>query len=81
MCLYESAEPYSLIENNKSGKCIFKGNSEATLYRGRCEFRNVHIREVTSYYPNGWIYGVLSVKEPPFNYNYKESSAEEQVNY
>jgi hypothetical protein len=71
LCLFESTKPYPIIEHNKSGKAIFKGNSEATMYHGRCEFRKIYIREVTSYFPNGWIYGVLSTKEPPFSYNLK----------
>jgi hypothetical protein len=44
LCLFESSQLYPIIEHSKSGKPIFKGNSESTIYHGRCEFRKIYIR-------------------------------------
>lgn len=60
---------------------ILKGNCESVIYHGRCEFRKIHIREVSSYFPRGWIYAVINPKQPSFCYTYKDSSAEQLVDF
>lgn len=63
------------------GHPILKGNSESELFHGSSEFRKVHLREVSSYFPNGWVYLMVYPKAPSFSYNAKESTLEETVNY
>lgn len=79
--MYSSEEEPAIIQANKSDQPILKGNSESELFHGNAEFRKIHIREVSSYYANGWVYLVVYPKAPSFTYNAKESTLEQMVDY
>lgn len=81
LCVYSADQEPTVIQNSKSDQPMIKGNSESELFHGGADFRKIHIREVSSYFTNGWIYLVIHPKAPSFNYNAKESTLEQTVDY
>lgn len=55
------------------GLPLIKGNTETELYHGLAQFNKLHMREVTSYFDNGWVYLVIYAKPPSFNYTSSKS--------
>lgn len=68
LCFFESEPPFKQILSNQQGQPIIKGNSEATLFKGKCTFKKIYLRDVSSHYPNGCLIGVILPKQPSFDY-------------
>lgn len=81
LCVYSSDPEPTVIQNSKSDQPMIKGNSESELFHGSADYRKIHLREVSSYFTNGWFYLVIHPKAPSFNYNTKESTLEQTIDH
>jgi len=80
-CVYSADIEPTVILNSKSGQPMIKGNSESELFHGGAQFRKIHLREVSSYFTNGWVHLVVYPKAPSFTYNAKESTLEQVIDH
>lgn len=64
--VYTSGAKPQLIESNKLGFSIIKGNTFTDLLEGNAIFSKLSIREVSSKYERGLITIVISAMPPPF---------------
>lgn len=79
--VYTNDKKPLLLDSNKTGQPILKGISFSELFHGATAFTKMHLREVSSYYPDGIINLVVVPEAPSFSYNAKESSVEKEIDY
>lgn len=81
LSLYDPSDPSIPVTLSRLNEPIIKGNTESSIYHGKCEFRKVHIREVTSCRPDCCFYAVIEPKLPSFSYPFKESEEDVMIDY
>lgn len=64
--VYTSGSKPQLIESNKLGFSMIKGNTSTDLLEGNATFSKLSIREVSSKYERGLVTIVVSAMPPPF---------------